>query len=50
MGFEGENWMLVGVILAVPVVLFAVIEVLRQIHARKARIVSSRSKLANRRR
>lgn len=47
---ESENWLLIAAILAVPLVIFAVIESLRRVQARKQQIISSRSKMANRRR
>lgn len=47
---ESENWFLIAAILAVPLVMFAVIESVRRLHIRKSQIVSTRSKMANRRR
>ncbi len=47
---ESENWLLIAAILAVPLVIFAVIESLRRFQAHKQQIISSRSKMANRRR
>lgn len=47
---EADNWVLVAALLAVPVLIFAAIESMRRFHLRKSRIISTRSKMANRRR
>ncbi|MBX9860790.1 MAG: hypothetical protein K2Y20_14565 [Sphingomonas sp.] len=47
---ESEDWLLIVAILAVPLVIFAVIDSLRCVQAREAQIISSHSKMANRRR